>query len=156
MPKPSTSNPQGRAANHNGRAAENVIVDVLTRRSISYLRQHPIGLGIFGTPILVDFYLPLLEGAPGGLIIESKWQQISGSVDEKLVYLTENIVACYPCATMIVVDGAGFRPGAVDWVRAQVGRGPLRAVLGIADFLAWSNRAMDRAFVRQSSIWDAL
>ena len=50
--------------------------------------------------------------------IECKWQQVSGSVDEKLPYLFLN---CSEKMTephiIILLDGGGAKPGAVDWLR---------------------------------------
>lgn len=50
--------------------------------------------------------------------IECKWQQVSGSVDEKLPYLFLN---CSEKMTepqvIILLDGGGAKPGAVEWLR---------------------------------------
>lgn len=133
---------QGRQANKNGRAAEDVISAILDQRGCVYRRQHPIGLGIFGTPLQVDFYLPSTRPFPNGLIIESKWQQVSGSAEEKLCYLVENIRTVYPCTTIVMIDGSGFRPGAVRWLKAQAGQSRLFAAFDLREFLTWSNQSL--------------
>ena len=51
-----------------------------------YSRQVYIGPGIYGTDLYVDFYIIGAAPISAGLIIECKWQQTSGSVDEKLPY----------------------------------------------------------------------
>lgn len=133
---------QGRNANHNGRAAEDVIAGILAGYRYTYERQYPIGNGIFETPLQVDFFLPSVKPFPNGLIIESKWQQVPGSVDEKLCYLVENIKSVYPCTTIVMIDGLGFRPGAIRWVKAQAGHGRLFAAFDLREFLTWSNQSL--------------
>jgi len=131
---------QGRSANRNGRGAEDIIAGILDRKRIPYARQHHVGSGVFDTPIYVDFSLPSPPPFPNGLIIESKWQQVAGSAEEKLCYLVENIRYCYPCTTVVVIDGDGFRPGAVRWLRSQAGHGRLFAVFSLVEFVTWSNQ----------------
>lgn len=133
---------QGRQANRNGRAAEDVIAGILDGHRYAYERQYPIGLSVFETPLQVDFYLPSSRPFPNGLIIESKWQQVPGSVEEKLCYLVENIRTVYPCTTIIIIDGQGFRPGAIRWVKSQAGHGRLFAAFSIVEFLTWSNQSL--------------
>lgn len=103
--------------------------------------QYPIGLGIYGLPIFADFFLAGAPHFPTGLAIEVKWQQSPGSVDEKFPYLVHCIQACYPCPTVIVADGGGQRPGALQWLRGQC-QGKLLAVYTLVEFLAWANRQL--------------
>lgn len=133
---------QGARASRNGRTAEHVIADILTRHAVAYQRQHPIGTGIYGTPIRADFYLPTLIGFPDGLVIESKWQDVGGSADEKLPYLVANIIERYPCPTIVVIDGGGFRAGALAWLRTKVDGVRLYAVYSLTQFMSWTNRSM--------------
>ena len=72
------------------------------------------------------------------MVIESKWQQSSGSVDEKFPYLVLNIRERYPCATIIVLDGGGFKKGAEEWLRRQV-NDKLVHVFNMMEFQKWSN-----------------
>jgi hypothetical protein len=134
----------GRAANRAGRTAEQVIAAVLQSRGVSCLRQHPLCLGIYGTTVRADFYVPALPDFPNGLAIESKWQDVNGSADEKLPYLVANISECYPCPTIIVIDGGGFREGAIVWVRTKIDRRSLYAVHTLAEFVSWTNRKLSR------------
>lgn len=133
---------QGKRANANGRSAEDVIASILDRRKVAYIRQHRVGLGIFGTPIKVDFYCHPPSGVELGLIIESKWQELSGSADEKLVYLVENIRQCFPCPAIVIAGGGGMRPGAAQWLRRQVDGEKLQAVFTLEEFLTWANRSL--------------
>lgn len=126
-------------ANNNGSTAEVVIGAVLSRKGVPFVPQYHIGAGIYGTPLRVDFYLPAAPRHPDGLIIEVKWQDSSGSAEEKLPYLWMNIEHHFPCPAVVVIDGPGFRPGAVEWMRSRVG-GNLAAVYNLQEFVSWCNR----------------
>jgi hypothetical protein len=133
---------QGKRANSNGRYAEDLIADTLIRRGYTAKRQYPIGESIFGTKLFADFYLASVPPFPNGLIIESKWQEVGGSAEEKLCYLVENIQFCYPCPVIVVIDGGGFRSGAVRWLRSKAGQGRLFAVLNVGEFMKWCNQKL--------------
>lgn len=105
-----------------------------------YGRQVCIGPGIYETDIFVDCYLIDAEKYPKGLIIECKWQQSHGSVDEKLPYVNLNIEHCYPCPAVVLIDGGGMKPGAIAWLEKQVGLNPnLLAVYDLTSFMVWAN-----------------
>lgn len=82
--------------------------------------------------------------------IECKWQQVCGSVDEKLVYAYINCVEAMPEKTIIiVVDGGGAKAGAIDWLKRtakekrylpsdQMDKEIL--VFTLAEFLCWANK----------------
>lgn len=131
---------QGARANANGRAAEQVIAGMLDRKRLLYQTQAPIGRGIYDTPLRADFFIIAAHGFPCGLIIECKWQDTPGSVDEKFPYLVANIKTCYPAPTIVMLDGGGYRAGAAAWLAAQIDGTSLIAVYSLGDFLAWSNR----------------
>ncbi|HEY9669398.1 MAG TPA: PD-(D/E)XK nuclease superfamily protein [Coleofasciculaceae cyanobacterium] len=105
-----------------------------------YAKQVYIGLGIYGTDIYVDFYIFNDVAFPTGLIIECKWQQSGGSVDEKLPYLNLNIQNCYPSPAMVLIEGEGMKKGAIDWLTRQViSNGNLLAVYNLSHFMIWAN-----------------
>jgi hypothetical protein len=53
--------------------------------------------------------------------IECKWQQVAGSVDEKLPYLYLNIIEAMPeNSIMILIDGAGWKTGVIQWLKDSV------------------------------------
>ncbi|MBW4630172.1 MAG: hypothetical protein KME49_32845 [Brasilonema octagenarum HA4186-MV1] len=105
-----------------------------------YARQVYIGSGIYGTDIYVDFYIIGSVTIPSGFIIECKWQQISGSVDEKLPYVNLNIQNCYPAPAIVLIDGGGMKPGSIIWLKNQVADNPnLLAVHNLSTFIAWTN-----------------
>ncbi|MDW9176982.1 PD-(D/E)XK nuclease superfamily protein [Legionella pneumophila] len=81
--------------------------------------------------------------------IECKWQQVSGSVDEKLPYLFLN---CSEKMTepqvIILLDGGGAKPGAVEWLRNACDQFNEREVnlskrrvdlMNMTEFVQWVN-----------------
>jgi len=85
-----------------------------------YTKQLYMCNGIYNSKIYCDFILFHPTKHPNCLVIESKWQQSSGSVDEKFPYLVLNIKELYPYKTIIVLDGGGYKKGAEIWLRQQV------------------------------------
>src|SRR4051794_24644691 len=104
-----------------------------------FVAQYPIGSSIYGLPLNADFWVRGAAHFPEGLAIEVKWQQSTGSVDEKFPYLVHNIKECYPCPALVIADGGGQRSGALHWMRDQVGAN-LMGVFSLAEFMAWANR----------------
>ena len=49
--------------------------------------------------------------------IECKWQEVSGSVDEKFPYMLECMKTVSEQAAIIIVAGGGAKPAAVNWLR---------------------------------------
>lgn len=131
---------QGAQANSTGKVAEDMIDALLRRLGYASQRGQVIGIGIYGTPIHADIWLQQARGFPEGLIIESKWQGVGGTADEKYPYLVANIQACYPCPVIVLADGDGARPGAIRWLRDQVDGQKLFAVFSIKELVRWCNR----------------
>lgn len=74
------------------------------------------------------------------LIIECKWQQSLGLVDEIYRYLALNIKTKDPTQTIVLIDGDGMRKGAVEWLKSAVEDNTnLIGVMNIMEFLKWSN-----------------
>lgn len=147
---------QGTKANYTGNVLENFIENRLNERGYTYVdkkkfkpaiylgqpiytRQMVICKGIYGTDVKCDFILFHPEKHPECLIIESKWQQSSGSVDEKYPYLVLNIQMKYPHKAIIVLDGDGYKKGALDWLKTQIGNN-LTNVFKMAEFNKWANQ----------------
>jgi hypothetical protein len=108
-----------------------------------YARQVYIGPGIYGTDIYVDFYIVGSSSINAELIVECKWQQVGGSVDEKLPYVNLNIHNCYPAPTIVLIDGGGMKPGAIAWLNQQVESNPnLLAVHTLSSFIVWANNSL--------------
>jgi hypothetical protein len=81
--------------------------------------------------------------------IECKWQQVAGSVDEKLPYLYLNSIEAMPEKTiMILIDGAGWKPGSIKWLRDAVKNKKYTTaqnkdkkihVFSLTEFFTWAN-----------------
>lgn len=79
-----------------------------------------------------------------------KWQQSSGSVDEKFPYLYLNCIEVMPeDDIIIVVDGGGAKKGAIDWLRRTAeekkyitDKNSLKniSVMSLSEFLVWANK----------------
>ncbi|WP_447531273.1 PD-(D/E)XK nuclease superfamily protein [Legionella pneumophila] len=81
--------------------------------------------------------------------IECKWQQVSGSVDEKLPYLflncSEKMVEPH---IIILLDGGGAKPGAIEWLRDAWEKFKLKEatttkrkidLMSMTEFVQWVN-----------------
>jgi len=104
-----------------------------------YAKQMYLCKGIYETKIYGDFVLFHPEKHPECLIIESKWQQTGGTADEKLPYTIMNMKEKYPYPTILVIDGGGYRSGAINWVKNQIG-GKLLNVFNMSEFHTWVNQ----------------
>ncbi|QIR39488.1 hypothetical protein HCG51_24145 [Tolypothrix sp. PCC 7910] len=106
-----------------------------------YAKQVYIGAGIYQTSLKVDFFVVGVSTSASGLIIECKWQESGGSVDEKFPYLNLNIKEFYPAPTIVVIGGEGMREGAINWRKSQVASNRnLLAVYSLDRFIAWANK----------------
>jgi hypothetical protein len=89
------------------------------------------------------------QGTQGAIRIECKWQQSSGSVDEKFPYLYLNCIEAMPeKQIMIVVDGNGARSGAVSWLKDAAkykkyttgeNKDKEIRVFSLMEFIQWAN-----------------
>jgi hypothetical protein len=81
--------------------------------------------------------------------IECKWQQVAGSVDEKLPYLYLNVMEAMPERdVLILIDGGGWKPGAIKWLKDAVAQKKYAndsakdkkiLVFSLAEFFTWAN-----------------
>ena len=81
--------------------------------------------------------------------IECKWQQSAGSVDEKLPHLYLSAIDAMPENNVIIlIDGDGFRDGAITWLRNAVNnrlyipdekRLKNVMVMNATEFMTWAN-----------------
>ena len=146
----------GRTANTTGDNFEGFIAQTLQRKKYAYIEpakfapamyldqpiySHKVKIGenIYGVQSEFDFAIYHPQKHPQGLIIEVKWQQARGTTDEKLPFLVMNIQYKYPFKTILILDGAGWRPGAVRWVRSQIGNNLLN-VYSMVEFQTWMNK----------------
>lgn len=107
-----------------------------------FSRQLLCGNNIYGSPVRADVFVYGAVNFPDGLIIESKWQQVGGSVDEKYPFLVET-VKLLAIPTIVVLDGNGYRLAAADWLRSQVAVVPsLAGVYTYAEFKKAVNKKL--------------
>lgn len=93
-----------------------------------YKEQVPCGKSIYDTKRKCDFLVINPEKFDDGLIIECKWQQSSGSVDEKYPFTYFNIQKI-GVPTIVLIDGNGYKPKAKEWLKEQVI--PESALIGV-------------------------
>ncbi len=157
---------QGGLANSSGKALEGMIVATMQGKGFVVApygtwSANPGGYGkelllknvpyetIYGHRGKTEFLI-LSERYGLKIRVECKWQQSSGSVDEKFPYVYLNCVEKMPEATIfIVVDGGGAKSGAVAWLRQACasrlfldGRDAASKtiqVFSLMEFLVWAN-----------------
>ncbi len=86
--------------------------------------------------------------------IECKWQQVAGSVDEKLPYLYLNTIEAMPeKSIMILIDGAGWKAGSIKWLKNAVkekkyttdeNRDKEIFVFSLTEFFTWANKTFNK------------
>jgi hypothetical protein len=86
--------------------------------------------------------------------IECKWQQSAGSVDEKLPYLYLNAIEAMPeDKVLILIDGMGWKPGAVKWLKdavktkkytTEANKHKLILVQNLTEFFTWANLTFNK------------
>ena len=103
-----------------------------------FVRQAIIGKSIYNTKLKVDFYVFHPTIHPEGLIIECKWQQAAGTVDEKYPYLVANLLIT-GMKSIVLLDGGGYRPGAKTWLKAQSQKANTLSIFSIKEFVTWAN-----------------
>lgn len=143
-----------KSANFNGQELENIISNHLTAIGLKFINNFEFTFGkknvftrqygiketsIIGKKIRVDFAISSIPKFEQGLIIESKWQQVPGSVDEKYPYLIENIIEKYPAPTILVLDGGGYDSGLLNYLKSKTNE-KFIDVFSMVDFQVWGNR----------------
>lgn len=104
-----------------------------------FATQVPVGDTIYETVRKCDFLVINHEKFADCLIIECKWQQSKGSVDEKYPFLLYNIVHT-GIPTVVLLDGGGYKPAALKWLKSMVcPKGALIHVWTMAEFQKAAN-----------------
>lgn len=121
--------------NHKAQAFDN-------RKAIGgkqYLKQLPCGRTIYQTTRKVDFLVINKDKFPNDLIIECKWQQSKGSVDEKYPFLLFNIIKT-GVPTAVLLDGEGYSPSAKKWLADQADKEMNRALIGVWSMMEFQKK----------------
>jgi hypothetical protein len=156
---------QGGIANIQGRTLESVVINTLEQKGFQKVpyKEYSQGLNLYGDELLLTnvpyetIYghqgkteFKIHSKRYGEYRIECKWQQSSGSVDEKFPYLYLNCIEKMPENNIIIiVDGQGAKPGAINWL-SQAARLKLYTnernrdkniqVMSLAEFIIWVNQ----------------
>ena len=138
----------GKQANITGNALENFVKHKLTEQGYEefinhkdqvfamrdtiggkqYSTQACCGTSIYGSKRKCDFLVMNKDKFSDGLIIECKWQQSAGSVDEKYPFAVHNIMKI-GVPTIILLDGGGYKATAMEWLKGQAHKE--RALIGV-------------------------
>lgn len=159
---------QGGTANHQGKILERTVVPTFEAHDFEVVaysawKKKPDKYGtelllknvpyttIYGQRGYTEF-LAKSEQLNLNVRIECKWQQSSGSVDEKLPYLYLNCIETMPETDIIIIaGGGGMKPGAIPWLKDAVRQKKYVLpgmpekniqVLSIEEFLSWSNKTL--------------
>ena len=157
---------QGGLANSSGNTLETTVIGTLLSKGFTLVnyrewQKHPERYGdelllrnvpyttIYDHPGNTEF---LIKSAQYQMEVrlECKWQQSSGSVDEKFPYLYLNCIERMPeKQIIIIVDGGGAKSGAVTWLKrvsqmkhylSAAATDKVIAVMSLTEFLIWANR----------------
>ena len=143
----SSETTSGSKANRTGNQLERFIEDLLKRQGYEefwdhkeqlfanrktvggkqYAKQVPCGTSIYESKRRCDFLVLNEKKFEDGLIIEAKWQQAAGSVDEKYPFTVFNILKI-GVPTIIILDGDGYKKSAMEWLKKQAS--PDRTLIG--------------------------
>ena len=99
-----------------------------TENGAYYGKQARFGKSIYNTDRVCDFLIFHKALWPNSLVIECKWQQAKGSVDEKYPFAVLNIEKL-GVPTILLLDGGGYKPEALVWLKSQAG--PEKALIGV-------------------------
>jgi len=96
---------------------------------------------IYGHRARIEFRV--IDGARQ-ILIEAKRQNVAGSTDEKLPYVFHNALANIETGVefVLVMEGAGWKPGAVIWIRAQADATDGFDVFTFSEFEDWAAREL--------------
>lgn len=155
---------QGNIANQQGRTLEQVVTGTLAQKGFEIVpfKEWERNARLFsGDLLLTNVPYETIYGHPGKTEfkivsqrygeyrIECKWQQSAGSVDEKFPYLYLNCIEKMPERNIIIiVDGQGAKPGAVNWLRQAAAKKLYMtdankekniSVFNLTEFVIWAN-----------------
>lgn len=104
---------------------------------------------IYAHPAKTEF-LAISEKYNLRIRIECKWQQVAGSVDEKLPYLYLNTIEAMPeDHIIIIIDGGGWKTGSIPWLKDAIAKKKYTneisskkniEVMDLKGFLTWVNQ----------------
>jgi hypothetical protein len=161
------NNDQGALASNQGKILEQTVESTFERKGFEVLMyrdwekhpdQHSGEVLLKNCPFTNIYnhdgnteFLVISERKNCKIRIECKWQQSSGSVDEKFPYLYLNCIDAMPeNHIIIIVDGGGARLGAVEWLKTAAkdkkyttddNKDKTVEVFTLSEFIQWANVA---------------
>ena len=96
---------------------------------------------LWGTRGKSDFALEM--PTKKNIRIDTRYQGVAGSVDEKVCYLLETAEKCYPeDHVIIVIDGPGIRPAIREWMtlKASSVKHKKIEIRNLAQFELWASK----------------
>ena len=115
------------------RVSANSFFRLMDREKPIYARQCIAGKNIYDKDRRCDLAVYHPKHFPDCLMIQCKWQGVSGSVDEKYPFEVLSINA-NKYDTVIILDGGGYSPGAERWLKEQAGKDRLLEVMNPGQF----------------------
>jgi len=127
--------------NFTGRILEQAVENVLLQKNVSIRRSVPY-INIYGSKGRTEF---VIDTKTKSIRIECKWQQSSGSVDEKFCYLYHNCLIMPEKTIIIVIDGDGARKSAVEWLKNIANNTTSKElyVFNLCEFIKWVNKNLE-------------
>lgn len=101
-------------------------------QGMAYRRRVEVGKTPYKMPFKVDLMLDGLPAYPQGLAVIGRWQEGSGTADQKLPFLLLCVSRCRVKA-VIVLDGEGWSQGVWDYMNAREGD-YYRGVMTVSEF----------------------
>jgi hypothetical protein len=148
---------QGQQAIQNGKALENdlarkfaeqlgyeqartvpTLPTILADRAYFVRECKGLVRNVVGGPMSLDFYLHHPTKHPDGFVIEAKYQERGGSIDEKL-YFTVNSLLRIKIPSLLLLLGHGYKQPIYRWCLQQHHPGTLWVVADWADLLRMVN-----------------
>lgn len=131
-----------------GASWELVIKPVLEIHYSGRFQTHvPVGNQLFGASYYADF---VVQDDTGGIIVSAKWQQVSGTAEQKLLYEIASLISIIQSSgnyrkAYVVPGGAGFSRGARNFLlhnnhHEVLANGHLVEVISLEGFLARANK----------------
>ena len=106
-----------------------------------YARQCYAGTSLYESRRRVDIILHHPEKWTDCLIIQCKWQSEKGTADEKYPFEVLSINK-NPYPTIVILEGAGYRPKSEEWLRSQAGKDNLLQVCNLGEFDRFAKRKL--------------
>ena len=147
----------GSTANKQGKVLENLVRHVVTSHGyaeMSYDEWIKCGeplkslvssvpyTTIYGTRGRTEFLL--IDEENKKIRIECKWQQSSGSVDEKYPYTYECMTNVPEETVIILLDGGGYKKQARDWLKQKCDTCNTKEIklFDMKEFVKWANKIL--------------